>query len=181
MAKVLEKATGRSMSELYQKELLEPLGLTRTGYSETADLPVPLLHAFSSDRGVYEDSTFWSISWAGDSGPLYSTLDDLVKWAPIFGQGKLLTEKSFQELVRRPEVAPPGEVYFASGFVVSGGWYFQNPSLNGYSGMMGYLPEEDLTLMVFATQSKGSKVGHPAMKIFLDLAPVVAPEHPLSF
>ena len=169
------------MGELYQREILSPLGLTRTGYSYNPDLPSPALHSFSSDRGIYEESTFWNISWAGESGPLYSTLDDLGKWGPAFGKGKLLSNASFAELTARPQVAPPGDFYFASGFVVSGGWYFQNPNINGYSGMFGYLPELDLTLAVFATQPPDPVVDHPAKEIFTELVEVVAPDHPLKF
>ncbi|MFA7480663.1 MAG: serine hydrolase domain-containing protein [Vulcanimicrobiota bacterium] len=178
---VLEKATGRSMPELYQQEVLDPLGLTRTGYGTTPELPSPVLHAFTSDRGVYEDCTFWNPSWAGDSGPLYSTLDDLGQWGPAFGRGQLLSNASFQELVKRPATAPPGDFYFACGFVVAGGWYFQNPNINGYSGVMGYLPERDLTVVVFATQPEKPQVEHPAKEIFLDLVDVITPNHPLRF
>lgn len=177
---VIEKATGEKMADLYTRELFQPLGLSHTGYSSNPDLPSPVLHAFSSDRGVYEDSTFWNVSWAAESGPLYSNLDDLGKWGPTFGQGRMLTPASFQELTRRPDVAPDGPFYFASGFVVAGGWYFQNPNLNGYSGMFGYLPEQDITLAVFATQPETATVGHPAAAIFTDLVTELTPGNPIG-
>ena len=178
---VIEAATGQTMAALYQQEFFGPLGLTRTGYSSNPDLPSPVLHAFGSDRGIYEDITFWNPVWAGESGPLYSTIDDLAKWVPAWGSGQLLTAPSFQELIRKPDVAPPGDTYFASGFVVSGGWYFQNPNINGFSGMVGYLPSEDITLMVFATQPEDETVVHPAKEIFLELVEVVAPGNPMNF
>jgi D-alanyl-D-alanine carboxypeptidase len=180
LAQVIEAATGRTMPELYQTEILDPLDLSRTGYSQNADLPAPVLHAFSSDRDIYEDSTFWNVTWAGESGPLYSTIDDLGTWGPAFGQGRLLTPESFQELTKRAEVAPSPNVYFAMGFVVAGGWYFQNPNLNGYSGVLAYLPERDITLIVFATQPEVPISGHPARDIFLELVTEVAPDYPID-
>lgn len=180
LGKVLEKATGRTMPEIYQAEVLDPLGLTRTGYSSTPELPSPVLHAFSSDRGVYEDSTFWNPSWPGQSGPLYSTLDDLGRFGPAFGKGTLLTSSSFQQLIKRPDAAPPTGPYFATCFVVSNGWYFQNPNFNGYSGVLAYLPAEDLTIAIFTTQPETVVSNHPSQAIFRDLIAKLVPGHPLG-
>lgn len=180
LSKALEAATGRSMKEIYESEVLEPLELTGTGYSNTPELPAPVLHAFTSDREVYEDSTFWNPSWAGESGPLYSNLQDLARWGPAFGKGELLEPSSFQQLTERPEAAPPTGPYFATCFVVSNGWQFQTPNFNGYSGVFGYLPEKDLTLMVFATQPEASVSTHPAKEIFKALVTELLPQYPLG-
>ena len=177
---VIEAATGETMAALYQQEFFGPLGLTRTGYSTNPEIPSPVLHAFGSDRDIYEDITFWNPVWAGESGALYSTIEDLSKWVPAWGSGQLLSSPSFQELIRKPDVVA-GDTYFASGFVVSGGWYFQNPNINGFSGMVGYLPSEDITLIVFATQPEEETVVHPAKEIFLELVDVVAPGNPINF
>jgi D-alanyl-D-alanine carboxypeptidase len=181
LANVIERATGRTMAELYNEEILKPLGLTGTGYSATPDLPSPVFHVFGSDRGVYEDTTFWNPSWAGESGPLYSNLDDLGRWGPVFGTGQLLKDRSFQEMIRRPDAAAREDIYFAMGFVVSNGWYLQNPSINGYTGVMGYLPDLNLTLVVFASQSADPKVGHPAFEIFKAMVRNLVPGHPINF
>lgn len=181
LGRILERATGHSMAELYQSEIFEPLGLTGTGYSTTPDLPGPVLHVFSSDRGVYEDATFWNPSWAGESGPLFSNIDDLGRWGPVFGTGQLLSARSFQEMIQRPDMAPRNDLYFATGFVVANGWFLQNPNINGYTGVMGYLPDQELTLVVFASQTAEPEVEHPALEIFKDLVLELAPSHPINF
>lgn len=181
LANIIEMATGRTMEDLYREEIFKPLGLNHTGYSTTPDLPGPVLHVFGSDRSVYEDTTFWNPSWAGESGPLYSNLDDLGKWGPVFGTGQLLKETSFKEMIRRPDVAAREDLYFATGFVVSDGWYLQNPNINGYTGVMGYLPDQNLTLVVFASQSADPKVGHPAFEIFKEIVRDLVPDHSINF
>lgn len=180
LRELLEKATGRSIEDLYQTEVLDPLDLTRTGYQTTPELPGPVLHAFSSDRAIYEDSTFWNPSWASDSGPLYSTLGDLGRWGPAFGQGRLLTPASFLQLTKRPSAAPPTGPYFATGFVVSNGWYFQNPNFNGYTGALGFNSALDMTIVVYATQPEDPKVVHPGFEMFQGLVEEFAPNHPLG-
>jgi hypothetical protein len=84
-------------------------------------------------------------------------------------------------MIRRPDVAAREDFYFATGFVVSNGWYLQNPNINGYTGVMGYLPDLHLTLVVFASQSADPKVGHPAFEIFKDVVRDLVPSHSINF
>lgn len=181
LGEVLERATGKTMQELYDEYIFQPLKLEHTGYSVTTDLPYPVLHAFSSDRGIYEDATFWNPSWTGDSGPLYSNLNDLGRWAREFGKGKLLKPDSFEELISRPEGINRPDLYFASGFVVANGWYLQNPSFNGYSGAFGYLPSKELTVIIYTTQSEDPKSDAQAFQIFKELVEMITPESKINF
>ena len=180
LADCLERATGKTMAELYQQEIFDTVHLNQSGYSTTPELPFPL-HAFSSDRGVYEDATFWNPSWTGDSGPAYSTLADLRSWSKAFGQGQLLTPASFAELVRNPSSGPPADPYFASGFIVNRGWYAQNPGFNGYSGAFAYLPARDITVVVYSTAGENPLSDGQAFKILKKLAALVAPQNPITF
>lgn len=181
LGEILEHATGKSMSELYEENIFRPLNLEHTGYSNNTDLPSPVLHAFSSDRGIYEDATFWNPSWTGDSGPLYSNLQDLAVWARMFGKGKLLSPDSFKELVKRPVGISSPNLYYASGFIVANGWYAQNPSFNGYSGAFGYLPSKELTIIIYTTQSEDPKSDAQAFQIFKELVNMITPEDNINF
>lgn len=181
LGEVLERATGKKMNQLYEENIFKPLGLKHTGYCINSDLPSPVLHAFSSDRGIYEDATFWNPSWTGDSGPLFSNLHDLCNWAKVFGKGKLLSPGSFKELTDRPEAAANPDLYFASGFLVSNGWYAQNPSFNGYSGAFGYLPSKELTIVVYTTQSENYKSEAQAFQIFKEIVKIVSPDNQINF
>ena len=46
--------------------------------------------------------------------------------------------------------------------------------------MFGYLPEKDLTLVIFATQPESQKSVHPAKEIFKGLISELLPKHPLG-
>ncbi len=181
LGEVLERATGKTMSELYEENIFRPLGLHHTGYSINTDLPSPILHAFSSDRGIYEDATFWNPSWTVDSGPIYSNLPDLGIWARAFGKGKLLTPAYFDSLVSRPAGVGRPDLYFASGFGVANGWYIQNPSFNGYSGAFGYLPAKEVTIIIFTTESENPKSNKQAINMLKELAKIITPESPINF
>ena len=181
MGKLIEKATGKSMEQHHQELIFQPLGLTQTGYMKNAALPEPVLHAFTSYRGVYEDATYFSPSWVGDSGPLYSTVGEVARWVRIHGQGQLLTPQSFARLTARPAVAEGTKGYLASGFVVTNGWFVQNPSFNGYSGAYGYLAEKDITIVIYTTQSSNPESDKQAFEIFKKMVATITPDQPILF
>lgn len=184
LAQVMEKATGQSMKELYDENILRPLDLQDTQFPLTPEIQAPVLHSYLSDRGVYEDATYWNPSWAGATGGLTSDLRDLGRWGRVFGTGALLSPESFRTLTG------PGTVglgrnqpdrYFAYGFVFLNGWYVQNPNMNGYTGGFAYHPPTGTTIIVAATKAPGSKTVSPAFEILETVIGTVTPESPLNF
>ena len=180
LGEVLEKATGKTLAELYEEYIFTKLDLKHTGYSFNTDLPYPVLHAYSSDRGIYEDATFWNPSWTRESGTIYSNIYDLAKWARVFGTGSLITPESFKQLVSPPDINVVKEKYFASGFGVMNGWYIQNPSFNGYSGAFGYLPSKEITVIIFTTQSEDPMSDAQAFQILKEFTKILTPENVLD-
>ncbi|BDX31711.1 hypothetical protein TUM20985_22580 [Mycobacterium antarcticum] len=171
----LEKATGKAMPKLLMEKVLRPLGLTNTANADTADIPSPALHAFTSERRAalrvpngtpfYEESTYWNPSWTITRGAIQtSNIYDLEATAVGIGSGKLLSRDSYQKMVstdlRGRTRAQPGcatcapmtDGYtYGLGIVISGGWLLQNPMFAGYSAVEAYLPEEKIAIAVAAT------------------------------
>ena len=171
----LEKATGESMSKLLSEKVLRPLGLTNTANSDTAEIPEPVLHAFTSERRAalripgdipfYEESTFWNPSWTITHGAIQTTtIHDLEATAAGIGSGQLLSRESYEKMVstdlRGKTRAQPGcttcapmtDGYtYGLGIVVSGDWLLQNPMFAGYSAVGAYLPDKKIAIAVAAT------------------------------
>lgn len=155
LSEVISKVTGRSISDLMHERVFRPLGLRATAISRYPAIPGPVLHAYSGDRGPYEDSTFWSPSWTIGAGTVMtSTIGDVARSARAIGTGALISPAA-----RRQEFAPtlvrrgfmPRGLYYGLGIVVANGWRFQNPLLNGYTGIMAYLPGRRLSIAAVAT------------------------------
>jgi CubicO group peptidase (beta-lactamase class C family) len=202
----LEKATGQPMSKLLSDIVLQPLGLTNTASSETAEIPDPVLHAFTSERreflGIprgtpfYEESTFWDPSWTITHGAIQtSNIYDLEATAVGIGSGRLLTRESYEKLVstelRGKTRAQPGcatcapmtDGYtYGLGVVISGEWLLQNPMFAGYAAIEAYLPAEKIAIAVAATfapeafDDTGDYV-NSGDTIFRRIATALAPEH----
>jgi D-alanyl-D-alanine carboxypeptidase len=179
---VLEKATGRPYEHLLQKYVLDPLGMDNTTYTTTAAIPQPTLHAFSNERGVYEEATFWSPSWVTYGASATSTLEDMGRFSEAWGKGTLLSKKS-----HRLQVGP-GNVglgpltptrYYGMGAAHSNGWTVTNPQVDGYTGVISYYPPKKAVVVVFATFRQGGDIAnHYAGMVFNRMGEIIAPKSP---
>ena len=203
----LEKATGESMPKLLSDKVLKPLGLTETANSDTAEIPAPALHTFTSERRevlhvpaatpFYEESTYWNPSWTITHGAIQTTtIYDLEATAVGIGEGKLLSRDSYQKMVsvdlRGRTRAQPGcatcapmvDAYtYGLGIVVSGHWLLQNPMFAGTAAVEAYLPDEKIAIAVAATFAPDAFDGqgsysNAAEVLFRRLGAEVAPDHP---
>jgi CubicO group peptidase (beta-lactamase class C family) len=182
LGQVIQRATGRPMKELYEVNILGPLGLKDTQFPTTQEIQAPVLHSFTSDRNLFEDATYWNPSWASATGALTSNLHDLGTWGPVFGKGQLLSAESFRtQTAYNAKGKNRPDRYFAYGFVVANGWYLQNPNMNGYNGAFAYNPKEDITLVVAATKNAKPAIDPAAIHILREVVKFVTPQTPLSF
>lgn len=203
----LEKATGEVMSQLLSERVLRPLGLTSTTASQSAQIPSPVLHAFTSERrealGIptatpfYEESTFWNPSWTITHGAVQTTtIYDLEATAAGVGSGKLLGTESYEQMVstalRGRTRAQPGcatcapmtEGYtYGLGIVITGNWLVQNPMFSGYAAAMAYLPAQKIAIAVATTFAPGAfdddgGYQNAAEQLFRQIGAAMAPDDP---
>lgn len=186
LGRVLEAVAGKPLAALLEERVLQPAGLENTRSEATARMPSPTLHAFTGERGVYEDSTYWNPSWTLAQGAIMSTTveDALASFAAI-GRGELLSEASQQELLAASTAGfgPFDEdIYYALGLLVSNGWIVQTPSFAGYSAVAAHLPGEDIGLAVTATASADTPEDlRISDRLAVRLAEILAPHRPLRF
>ncbi len=177
---VLERATGTSLAKLLKERISRPLGLGRIRSANSARIPRPTLHAFTTERGIYEESTFWNPSWTLARGAIQTaTIRDMARAARRIGRGDLLTEENYRAMLA-PETAGLGpwnaDRYYGLGVVVVNGWILQNPRFHGYSGVMAYLPSRDLAVAVFSTKGqKADPDANDSSAILTRLARILSP------
>lgn len=158
--RVLEKVVG----QMVEKTFIRPLRLHHTRITKQPDMSAPFLHAYSRERGVYEDSSFWSPSWGlGDGLIMTTTAQDMATMIHAIGNGRFISDSARQELVaplsRGLENAPK-VVDYALGLAVGQGWMLQNPQFNGYQGILGYHSGRKISIVVENTlgpQADGTK------------------------
>ena len=184
LGQVIQRATRQSMKELYDKNIFGPMRMKDTQYPVDQDIQRPVLHAFTMDRKIYEDCTYWNPFWGSTPGLPTSNIHDLGRWGPIFGTGRLISPAHFKEQIAPTSVGKgknKPDLYFAYGFVVANGWLVQNPSINGYSGGFGYNLATGVTIVVGSTKSETATTDASAFDILREVVKYVTPASPINF
>jgi D-alanyl-D-alanine carboxypeptidase len=198
LGEALERITHTRLDRLLEQRVYRTLGLHATSNSYTPDMPPPVLHAFTSERGTYEESTFWNPSWTTAPGAVINmNICDLARAGAGIGSGQTISRKSYKTLLDPgtiglgtptkkcpPEVCVPQTeaVHYGTSVLVVNGWIVQNPSFSGYAAIMAYLPSKDLSIAVSVTYSPTTdqNVQNPGNTIAKDLSQLLAPNQPLA-
>jgi len=175
----LQKITGESVAQLVRERITAPLDLHDTEVPSTPEIQQPVQHAFSRDRGVYEESTYFDPSWASYSGVITSDVHDLAVFQRAIGKGTLLSKAGFAAQLATSNVGSgpmTRKLYYGLGVIVANTWILQHARVSGYDVVMAYLPATDLTIVVSSALGPTStaKAGYSAA-IFKDMARYLAP------
>lgn len=174
LGEALAAATGEPYETLLQRRIIDRLGLAGTEIWTTAALPDPPLHAFTSERGVFEDSTYWSPSWTSHTGPLNGNLVDVVRLMRALAVGVTLTPESLEEMSATTNVGRninTEDGYFSLGMEMVRPWVRKTFMFGGYGGHAAYHPGADLTLVVVTTLGPDINPGvNPSSAIFAEIA-----------
>ncbi|MCU1477691.1 MAG: CubicO group peptidase beta-lactamase class family [Subtercola sp.] len=159
--------------------LLHDTTLTRDG-----NWPQPILQGYDGERGVWENVTGWSPSWAHFAGGIGSNADDVGTFLDALGSGELLSSE-YHDIQWASTTVGLGtnkpDQYWAMGFLVVKDSMFLNPTIPGYSGGGGTLPEEGWTMVVYTTASQATDpAAATATDIFRAFTGIVSPEHSLE-
>jgi D-alanyl-D-alanine carboxypeptidase len=170
LGQVLAEVTGRSVRQLVTENIVERLDLEETRYTTTPKLKRPVLHAFTTERGIFEDSTFWNPSWTSYTGGLTSDLRDLGHLTRALGSGELVSRRAYRAF-KAPTTVGLGpnrrDRYYGLGVAVERPWIVQTFSFGGYGGKVGYLPRRRMTMVVVTTLGEQSDPDvSPASAIF---------------
>ncbi|RAG81983.1 serine hydrolase [Streptacidiphilus pinicola] len=197
LGEALERITHTRLDHLLEQRIYRPLGLRATSNSYTPDMPSPVLHAFTSERGKYEESTFWNPSWTTAAGAVINmNICDLARAGAGIGSGQTISHKSYKTLLNPGTVGlgtptkkcpatvcmPQTEaVHFGISVLVVNGWVVSNPSFSGYAAIMAYLPSKDLSIAVSVTYSPTTdqSVQNLSNNIAKDLSHLLVPNQPL--
>jgi D-alanyl-D-alanine carboxypeptidase len=206
LSHVLEAESGTTLTELIEKYVLTPLSLDGTVANVTADVPAPVVHGFTAERGVFEDSTYWNPSWTLPHGAIETTtIDDMTSsFDAIVGRGELLSDQSYQAMISTDLIgfgAPlegcrschtlTKDWTYGLGVFLRGDWVMQTPLFGGYQAAVATLPEAQsplgsVTVSVsivpgpqsYTTDEWNGNLENYAATLVTELAAQIVPENP---
>ena len=102
LGEALEAIGGDDLGALLTAHVIAPLGLTDTAPALTPDVPDPVMRSYSTERGVFEETTTWNPSWQTAPGSVVtSTICDMAASRPGSGRAHCWPRTS-RELLTTP-------------------------------------------------------------------------------
>ncbi len=92
---VIEKVSGAPYDEYLRRTLFEPLGLKDTGYDWNNAVIARRASGYTPDG---KHAAYLDMSLPYAAGSLYSTVDDLARWAEALESGKVVSEESYAKM-----------------------------------------------------------------------------------
>jgi D-alanyl-D-alanine carboxypeptidase len=154
---VIEKITGGHWYDSLQDQLLAPLMLTRTQYGTASRVINGRVAGYTSNnqKQALKNADFISMSIPASAGALVSTVDDLRNWMRVLTSGRVISAKSYQQMITPVEL--PGAfsanpygfgtyIWRVRGEIMIG----HTGQINGFASILAYLPSQDIIVIVLA-------------------------------
>jgi len=163
----LERATGKTLAELYEKDVFDPLGMSHTQLpGDAAALPVvdssAALHGFylasKTKSGAYEctkqtDISEASASYGGADSGVVSDIADLATYAHALAAGTLVQSKTRFAAPLQLSSSLPSWITTSGGAVQAGSFIGEYGSARGYLTAAFSDPKSGLTVVVVLNNS----------------------------
>jgi D-alanyl-D-alanine carboxypeptidase len=184
LGSIIETASKRNYAAFVQNAILSPLLLRNTAYAATSGIPSPVLAAFTSERGSYENSTYWSPSWTSFSGAMTSNVCDLATWSSAYGSGALLSRASFAKIIAPTTVGLAQNtpaLYFGLGTIVNNHWLVASGNYFGWhTGTAYYMPGKIALVVTITESAKTKDAGRIVPSILRAMSNVLTPGSPIT-
>lgn len=164
---LVERVSGMSYADYLRKNLLDRADLKDTGYDVSADVLPKRAAGYRGPATKLQNAPYLDMTLPHAAGSLYSTVDDLDRWARALEGDRLLKAAS------RKELTTPLKGDYALGVAVKP--HAGRPAvshgggINGFSSYLLRLPEQKLTVAVLANVEGGApgKIAHDLASLAL--------------
>ncbi|MEM9530909.1 MAG: serine hydrolase [Pseudomonadota bacterium] len=153
---IIEKASGMSYADFVQQRIFDPLGMKNSHYGGS-QLIKGRAAGYSPGEGGHVNAAFLSMTQPHAAGSLLSTVNDLVTWNTALFEGKLLSEKSVEEMIKPFELNDGSLSRYGLGFSVE---EFRGETsvahgggINGFTTFQRYLPDQGIYTVVLTNTS----------------------------
>lgn len=181
---IIERTGGAPYYEQLHQRILQPNSLTRTIPSDKRLLPIVQGHAgpnnpFGGTDEMIKNGKFAinpQFEWTG--GGLATTSDDLVKWAKLLYEGRVIPESLMDDLLNGVSARLGPETRYGLGVIIRptalGMTYGHSGLMPGYQTDVMYFPEMKLAIAVQVNSSAPRSTGRPLRDFITEFARIVA-------
>lgn len=153
---IIEATSGLSYNEFLKKNILDPLGMTNSGYDRATDIIKERASGYQEKDGKLENAEFIDMSVPYAAGDIYSTVEDLYRWNEALAEdGKLLSAESRKQMFTEyAEAAHEGQ-HYGYGVVISRLkfgrlLYYHGGGVEGFSSSIQRYPKDRVCIVVLS-------------------------------
>jgi D-alanyl-D-alanine carboxypeptidase len=152
---IAEEVSREFIGDLVRKNVVAPLGLTRTVWPDGPTMEGSYLHGYwdPACTGVLEDCSRYQPTAEYGAGVMISCVEDLLVWAKACAEGSLLGESTRRE--QRTLVDAGGSRKWGLGVSFAYGYYGHGGNIRGYDTSMYHLPSRDASFVVLLNRQIG--------------------------
>lgn len=117
---IIEKASGMTYEEYVEKRIFEPLGMTRSMYCNSSETVPRRAYGHGLRNGIKPFVRVIPIVQTGTyaAGAICSTAEDLITWLQALHGGKVLTPKSYVEMITPSTLSDGTPLRYSMGLFV---------------------------------------------------------------
>ena len=166
LGRVLEKITGKKLNQILKDEVLKPMGMTNTYFSNNAKLA----KVASIGHNHYLPA-FWGITnLTSPASSMHTEAKDFAKFMIGLMEKKGLSKKTYAEMLKTHTVIPPKDRVYDNGWVQSlalgyfledtpYGRLIQHGGNNGdFHCKFGIIPEKKIGYAIYSNNNVGDKL-----------------------
>ncbi|MCX6145393.1 MAG: serine hydrolase [Ignavibacteriales bacterium] len=163
LALVVESISGQSFAEFLKKNIFAPLGMNHTlAYQQGISTVDYQAYGYShTDTGFVRTDQSVTSAVLGDGG-IYSSVDDLFRWALALETRSLVQPSLFKE------AHTPGRLSDGSSTTYGFGWYiepykdvptfYHTGSTRGFRNAILRIPNQKLTIIILTNRNEGEPI-----------------------
>lgn len=160
LALVVEKASGMTYEDYVEKRLLAPLGMKRSMHCNSYENVERRAHGYGMENGTLFRAPTSFNTWFSGAGGICSTAADLVTWTQALHGGRVLSPKSYAEMMTPATLRNGMTLRYGMGIGVGrdGRGHearYHGGILAGFRSAVAWYPEARLTVVVLTNTTGG--------------------------
>lgn len=177
---VVEKASGMTYEDYVEKKLFEPLGMKRSMYCNSSENVERRAHGYGVQNGVVRRAPTNVHTWPFSAGSICSTAGDLVTWLTALHGGKVLSPKSYAEMIAPSKLNDGTPLRYGMGIAVGKdvrGLNFigHGGSIAGFGAEAMWYPDAQAAIVVLMNSNGSIDPGAVAEELAAELLPWTRP------
>jgi CubicO group peptidase (beta-lactamase class C family) len=149
---LIEKASGLSYADYVQQKLFEPAGMRDSRYCSESAIVTRRAHGYDMGPKGLVRAGYLVHTWPYAAGSLCSTAGDLVAWNRALHGVKLLSERSYRELVTPGSLNDGTRIRYAKGVAVDSlhgrRTVHHGGDISGFASELQWYPDGEVTIAV---------------------------------